>query len=169
MVGKEVEQVRQRQTYPIRQYEAEIEGFIDGILEALDRMEALARMGIQRSMRMLVASTSSAQPWIVGLSIFTILLVLIFSFLITRSITHPLAQLIHKTEEISRGIYNCHLDILSPPELAQVAKAFNAMCAKLNALDQMKSDFFSSVSHELRTPLASIKEGLPSFESPMEG
>lgn len=33
------------------------------------------------------------------------------------------------------------------------------MCDRLNEIDKMKSDFFSSMSHELRTPLTSIKEG----------
>jgi two-component system sensor histidine kinase GlrK len=168
LVEKEMGYVRQRQTYSVRQYEIEIERSVDGVLEELSRMEAFARMDIQRSMKMLVASTSSAQPWVAGLSIFSILLVLTFSVLITRSITRPLSQLIHKTEEISRSIYDCHLNISSPPELMELARAFNTMCAKLNALDQMKSDFFSSVSHELRTPLASIKEGIGLLQKSMD-
>ncbi len=167
LVEKEMGYVRQRRTYPVRQVEIEIERSVDGVLEELGRMEAFARMDIQRSMKMLVASTSSAQPWVVGLSIVSILLAFTFSVLITRSITHPLAQLIHKTEEISRGIYDCHLNISSPPELMELARAFDSMCVKLNALDQMKSDFFFSISHELRTPLASIKEGISLLQKNM--
>ncbi len=169
LIEKEMEYLRQRQSYPIRQYEIDIERSVDGILEELGRMEALARMDIQKSMKLLVASTSSAQPWVIGLSLFSVLLVLTFSILITRSITHPLAQLIHKTEEISRGLYDCHLNITSPPELRELAKAFDTMCDKLRALDQMKSDFFSSVSHELRTPLASIKEGIHLLQKNLDG
>lgn len=167
LAEKEIGYVRQGQTYSVRQYEIEIERSIDGVLEELGRMEALARMDIQKSMKMLVASTSSAQPWVVGLTLFSILLVLAFSVLITRGITRPLAQLIHKTEEISRGIYDCHLNITSPPELVELARAFDSMCVKLNALDQMKSDFFFSISHELRTPLASIKEGISLLQKNM--
>jgi len=169
LVDKEVQYVRQHQSYPVRQLEMEIERAVDGVLEELGRMEAFARMDIQKGMKMLVESTSSAQPWAFGLSIFFILVALILSVLITRSITHPLAQLIHKTEEISKGIYDCRLNITSPPELMELAKAFDAMCVKLNALDQMKSDFFSSVSHELRTPLASIKEGISLLQKNMGG
>lgn len=167
LVDKEIQYVRRQQTYPVRQFEIEIEQAVDGVLEELGRMEAFARMDIQKGMKMLVESTSSAQPWAIGLSIFFILVALILSVFITRSITHPLAQLIHKTEEISKGIYNCRLNITSPPELMELAKAFDAMCVKLNALDQMKSDFFSSVSHELRTPLASIKEGISLLQKNM--
>jgi len=43
--------------------------------------------------------------------------------------------------------------------MEELSKAFNLMCNKLNQLDKMKSDFFSTMSHELRTPLTSIKEG----------
>ncbi len=167
LVDKEVHYTRQHQAYPVRQFEMEIERAVDGVLEELGRMEALARMDIQKRMKMLVESTSSAQPWAIGLSLFFILVALILSVFITRSITHPLAQLIHKTEELSKGIYDCRLDITSPPELVELAKAFDAMCVKLNALDQMKSDFFSTVSHELRTPLASIKEGISLLQKNM--
>lgn len=160
IVEKEIEHVRKHQAYPVRRYEIEIEKSVDGILEELGRLEAFARMDIQKRMKMLVESTSSAQPWVIGLSVFFILVALTLSVLINRSITRPLAQLIHKTEEISKGIYDCNLNITSPPELMELAKAFDEMCAQLNALDQMKADFFSSMSHELRTPLTSIKEGI---------
>ncbi|MCX7948681.1 MAG: ATP-binding protein [Treponemataceae bacterium] len=160
LVDQEIQYVRQNRTYPVRQFENEIERAVDGILEGLGQMEAYARMDIHGRMKMLVDFTSSAQPWVIGLSLFFLLVALALSVFITRSITRPLAQLIHKTEEISKGIYDCHLNITSPPELMELAKAFDAMCAKLNALDQMKSDFFSSISHELRTPLTSIKEGI---------
>ena len=47
----------------------------------------------------------------------------------------------------------------SPPEIQELAHSFNLMCAQLERVDQLKSDFFSLMSHELRTPLTTIKEG----------
>jgi two-component system sensor histidine kinase GlrK len=43
------------------------------------------------------------------------------------------------------------------------------MCNKLNELDKMKADFFSSVAHELRTPLSTIKMGTSFLEEGGEG
>jgi two-component system sensor histidine kinase GlrK len=67
--------------------------------------------------------------------------------------------MMNKTKEISRGVFKGNLNVSSPPEISELARAFNSMCDKLNEIDKMKSDFFSSMSHELRTPLTSIKEG----------
>jgi two-component system sensor histidine kinase GlrK len=83
----------------------------------------------------------------------------VISLYINRSITHPLSVLEKKTMEIGQGNFKGNLDLSSPPELAELAGAFNLMCNKLNELDKMKADFFSSIAHELRTPLSTIRNG----------
>jgi two-component system sensor histidine kinase GlrK len=86
-------------------------------------------------------------------------MIVIISIFITRSIARPIALLVEKTKEMAQGNYPGDLKIQSPPEIARLSLAFNAMCAQLNKIDKMKSDFFSVMSHELRTPLTSIREG----------
>jgi two-component system sensor histidine kinase GlrK len=94
------------------------------------------------------------------MSAIAIVLIIVTSFLNTRSITQPLTILMEKTKEISKGVFDNNLKITSPPEISELTGAFNSMCGRLKMVDKMKSDFLSSMSHELRTPLTSIKEGI---------
>ncbi|NWG02975.1 MAG: HAMP domain-containing protein [Syntrophaceae bacterium] len=98
-----------------------------------------------------------------------ILIGILVSLFIHRSITAPVSILKKKTREIGQGNFQGDLRLTSPPELAELAGAFNLMCNKLNELDKMKSDFLSLVTHELRTPLSSIKMGMDLLRDGVEG
>jgi len=94
---------------------------------------------------------------------------IVISLYINRSITYPLSVLEKKTREIGQGNFKGNLDLSSPPELAELAGAFNLMCNKLNELDKMKADFFSTIAHELRTPLSTIRMGTTLLKEGGEG
>ena len=160
LIDKEIEYVRENRSYSKRWYEQEMEKASDGILKELKKLEVYSRHDIQQRMKMLGESSASARQLVITMSAIAIVLVIVTSFLNTRSITKPLKILMEKTKEISRGVFNDNLNIASPPEISELTGAFNSMCGKLKMVDKMKSDFFSSMSHELRTPLTSIKEGI---------
>lgn len=157
---KEVGYLRKNQPYPKRTVEREIEKSVDEILDELKKLEAYSRHDLHQGMKMLGESASSARKLVIAMSAIAILVLVATSFFLTNSITRPLATLMDKTRDISKGVFECDLKIASPPELMELARAFNSMCTRLIMLDKMKSDFFSSMSHELRTPLTSIKEGV---------
>jgi two-component system sensor histidine kinase GlrK len=160
LIDKEIEYVRGNQNYSKEWYNRQMEKASDEILGELTNLEIISRRDIQRRMRKLGESASSARILGISMSAIAVILVMATSFWITRTISKPLTILVDKTKEISKGVFDDNLNITSPPEISELARAFNSMCGKLKTVDKMKSDFFSSMSHELRTPLTSIKEGI---------
>jgi two-component system, NtrC family, sensor histidine kinase GlrK len=109
--------------------------------------------------RELAEAAEHAREVSVIITVACLISIVAMSLIVTRSITRPIAILKTKTREIAQGRFEGGLNIKSPPELGELAAAFNLMCERLKELERMKADFFSSMSHELRTPLTSIKEG----------
>jgi two-component system sensor histidine kinase GlrK len=87
-----------------------------------------------------------------------VLLSLVLSALLARSILDPLVRLTAGTREVSAGRFDYRLEATGDDELAQLAREFNSMTERLDELDRMKRDFVSKVSHDLKTPLSSMQE-----------
>ncbi|MBP1746324.1 MAG: integral rane sensor signal transduction histidine kinase [Deltaproteobacteria bacterium] len=160
LVMDEAQRIKDKKPFLKDKNELEKEKLIDNILEDLKTLENTTMKDVHLRMNTLSEAGSSSRALTLIMWITALVLVLFTSFFTTRSITKPLTLLMEKTKEISKGIFKGDLKIGSPPEMAEVTSAFNVMCDKLNKVDKMKSDFFSTMSHELRTPLASIKEGI---------
>jgi two-component system, NtrC family, sensor histidine kinase GlrK len=89
----------------------------------------------------------------------TIVLAVLLAYLHARSVSRPLKQLAQELRLIGKGEFQRHLDIRSPEEVGELARAFNWMASRLAKLDEMKEDFIAHISHELRTPLTAVREG----------
>jgi two-component system, OmpR family, sensor histidine kinase BaeS len=74
-----------------------------------------------------------------------------------RRLARPLADLIEAAGRIEAGDYSGRVAEHGPPELRSVARAFNAMTARLSADQERRRSFLADVAHELRTPLAVIR------------
>ena len=160
LILAEAGEIANRRPYPKNLYEQEKRKLVERILEELKVLEETSYRDIYARMDTLNAAGSSSRKLTILMFGIALLLVVCTSFFTTRSITKPLMVLIEKTKEVSQGIFKGDLNIASPPEIAELTSAFNAMCDKLKGVEKMKSDFFSTMSHELRTPLTSIKEGI---------
>jgi two-component system sensor histidine kinase BaeS len=74
-----------------------------------------------------------------------------------RRMTRPMDSLIDAAGRIEAGDYSAHVPEHGAPELRSVARAFNAMSARLKSNDEQRRSFLADVAHELRTPLSVIR------------
>jgi signal transduction histidine kinase len=86
-----------------------------------------------------------------------LLLAVLLSAWIARSIVRPLARMTRASEEMARGHYQQRIESKRRDEVGRLAAAFNAMAAEVSHSDQMMRDLLANVAHELKTPLTSIQ------------
>lgn len=159
LFDREVEDLRVGHLYRQDLYKQKKQEAIEGIMEGLKKLRAARQLDTYDKIKKLGDAGSHTGRLTVVMVAAALFWGIIAALFTTRGITKPLYIMMNKTKEISRGVFKGNLNVSSPPEISELARAFNSMCDKLNEIDKMKSDFFSSMSHELRTPLTSIKEG----------
>jgi two-component system sensor histidine kinase BaeS len=74
-----------------------------------------------------------------------------------RRMTRPLDGLIETAARIEAGDYSARVPERGPQDLRSVARAFNAMSARLETIDEQRRSFLADIAHELRTPLSVIR------------
>lgn len=91
------------------------------------------------------------------------------SVLFARGLTRPIKDLVHATEVIGKGELTHRSAVDRNDEIGALSVSFNDMASKLQALDELKSEFVSSVSHELRSPLTALRGFLQMFSLGITG
>lgn len=123
-----------------------------GELETASRRSAGARVADSAE----AASRARAAAW--GVTALALAAGLVLAFAVAASVARPLRRLGRGTRELARGDFAHRVPPSGGPELAALARDFNAMADHLGELDRLKRDFVSAVSHDLKAPLASMQE-----------
>lgn len=92
------------------------------------------------------------------ISAVSLILGLIFSFLLSKWIFDPIKKLRGAMEKVADGSFDVRLtETSSSREIQEVYSGFNLMAHELGSTEMLRRDFTSNVSHEFKTPLAAIE------------
>jgi len=142
----------------VRAAVVQLQQTVEQVQVETQQLAAAAQDAMATELRQSEQSARSAErlSWISGIG--ALLLSILLSAVLARSIVQPLERLKRGTHEVAAGRFDYRLAAPGRDEFAQVARDFNSMTERLDELDRMKNDFVSKVSHDLKTPLSSMQE-----------
>lgn len=69
----------------------------------------------------------------------------------------PVGELMEAADRVASGDYTATAQESGPREMRRLARAFNAMVARLGSGERQRRDLLADLAHELRTPLSVIQ------------
>lgn len=140
----------------------------------VDAVRAWARHGGRRDLRgSFTAALRTADGWrvattrpeprlsrwhlvTIGAMTATLILLTLIGWVVARAITRPLARLAESADSVSVSRHGAPADISGPPEIARVARALNAMRARLIDHVDQRTRMLAAITHDLGTPLTRL-------------
>ncbi|MGA8015892.1 MAG: HAMP domain-containing sensor histidine kinase, partial [Candidatus Dormiibacterota bacterium] len=76
---------------------------------------------------------------------------------VLRTVAAPVGGLVDAARRVESGDYSSRVPIRGPGQVRSLARAFNAMSARLEADQTRRRSVLADIAHELRTPLTIIR------------
>jgi two-component system, NtrC family, sensor histidine kinase GlrK len=159
-VEEEARFITSNGAYSQETYEKNKEALTSQIIHDLEAVIETGKADMSARIKMSGEIGSQAARVALIISVVSIIVAIFIALVTARMINRPLALLIKGTKEIAARRFEKHIEIQSPPEINELAVAFNQMSDRLQELDDIKADLISHLSHEFRTPLAVIREAV---------
>ena len=118
--------------YPHQSFDSEKKKATSSIIDELEKLETRTKQDTTDKIKRLHGIGTDLRRTVIGMTGAFLIFGIVISLLINRSITQPVSLLGEKTKDIGKGNFRGDLNISSPPELAELADAFNLICKKLN-------------------------------------
>jgi signal transduction histidine kinase len=125
------------------------------LYKSLDHLININQVFIENAMSRMKTTTSRSAKVALLLMVLTLLTAISAAFLITRTITKPIDDLIRGTEQIVQGNYE-PVRVSSNDEIALLVDAVNDMSVKLKNINELRTHMMQQISHELQSPLQVI-------------
>ena len=125
------------------------------LYKSLDHLININQVSIEKAMSRMKTTTSRSTKVALLLIVLTLLTAVAAAFLITRTITKPIDDLIRGTEQIARGKYE-PIKVSSNDEIALLVDAVNEMSIKIKNTNELRTHMMQQISHELQSPLQVI-------------
>lgn len=125
------------------------------LYKSLDHLINSNQVSIENAMSRMKTTTSRSAKVALLLIVLTLLTAVSAAFIITRTITKPIDDLIRGTEQIARGKYE-PVRVSSNDEIALLVDAVNEMSVKIKNINELRTHMMQQISHELQSPLQVI-------------
>ena len=93
---------------------------------------------------------------LVVLSVFTALLALILSFVISNIVTKPISKLTSQATKLAQGKFDADFKENSYKEISELSDSLDFAQKELSKTDKLRRELVANLSHDIRTPLTLI-------------
>lgn len=83
---------------------------------------------------------------------------------VANPLTADLAAISEAASRVAAGDLSVRSDVERSDELGEVARSFDQMVAKLEAMEAERRSFVAAISHDLRTPLTSMRAAIEALQ-----